>query len=112
MLWDAAGRPRAMSQSGNSFWDRIPLPALIGIWVLAIVVGAYLVASAFFNTPVVPLNTQVASANTPVPGSDVGAVANPTLAPGAGQNVVPTLPASTAEPASGSEPTPADAGSA
>ena len=101
-----------MNQSGNSFWDRIPLPALIGIWVLAIVVGAYLVASAFFNTPVVPVNTQVASANTPASGSDVDTVANPTLAPGAGQNVVPTSSAPTAAPASGSEPTPANVGGA
>src|SRR3990172_7087464 len=98
MLWVAAGRGRAMSESGNSFWDRIPLPALIGIWVLAIVVGGYLVASAFFNTPVVPVTTQSASAATPTPGAGVSAVVNPTAAPGADQNVVPTVPVPTAEP--------------
>ena len=101
-----------MNQSGNSFWDRIPLPALIGIWLVAILVGAYLVVSAFFSAPAKPADPQVAGANTPTlianaPAPTVDAsvptpvVIGPTIAPSSSE---PTLPAPTTAP-SGSQPT-------
>jgi hypothetical protein len=35
----------------KSFWDRIPLPALIGGWVVVVLLGVLLVFTQFFNNP-------------------------------------------------------------
>jgi hypothetical protein len=77
-----------MNRDGQSFWDRLPLPALIALWLLAIIFGAVMVFLAFFNTPASPTGAQVVTAvrNTPTPvGGEVAGVA-PTAPPTAPAN--------------------------
>ena len=89
-----------MYQDQRSIWDRIPTPALIVLWLLAIAFGAVMVFLAFFNpaalqeTPVtVPAPTAVnvvgsvatSTAPAPQPGEPAAPDGNlapqPTIAP-------------------------------
>jgi hypothetical protein len=57
----------------KSFWDRIPLPALIAAWVIAVLLGVLLVFTQFFNSSATPqalstlAPTKVAIGSTKVP---------------------------------------------
>ncbi|HEY4691526.1 MAG TPA: hypothetical protein VIK33_19615 [Anaerolineae bacterium] len=81
-----------MNNERNSFWDRVPLPVLIGIWLVAILAGAILVFLAFFN-PTPSAGSPSAAQNTPVPGDNLAAGVQPTTAV-----IVPTQPPPTTAP--------------
>ncbi len=96
-----------MSQSGNSFWDRVPLPVLIGLWLLAICGGALMVYLAFFNAPAAPaadqqigasvtptVDTQAVAGVTPAAPVDTGSAPTPVPPAGGGEPALePTIPA-------------------
>lgn len=83
-----------MYQDQRSIWDRIPTPALIVLWLLAIALGAVMVFLAFFNsaapqeTPVstptavnVVRSVATATAPAPPPGEPAAPEGNPTPQP-------------------------------
>ena len=58
-----------MRPPSNSIWNRIPLPALIGVWLVAVILGAVLVFTSFFNAPAGTTPTQTVAQNTTAPTS-------------------------------------------
>ena len=69
-----------MNQDRQSFWNRVPLAALVGLWMLAICGGAFIVYLAFFNTPAAPSpGAQVVATDTPAPDGGLVAGVTPTL---------------------------------
>jgi hypothetical protein len=89
-----------MNRDRQSFWDRVPLPVLIGLWVLAIAGGALLVYLAFFNVSSAPAAPQPASP-TRAPQA-----ANPS-APGQVPTDTPAAAPATQPTAGGANPAPA-----
>ncbi|MGH2593491.1 MAG: hypothetical protein ACRDGG_08260 [Anaerolineae bacterium] len=96
-----------MNHERRSMWDRMPLPALVGLWMLAICGGALIVYLAFFNTPAVPSpGAQVVATDTPAPDGGSVAGVSPTLPVDSGAAptavvepiVEPTVPAPVVEP--------------
>ena len=70
-----------MSQNGNSFWDRVPMPVLIGLWLLAIIIGAIMVFLAFFSPSIPSASPQAATQNAPAAEGAPLAAFPPTGAP-------------------------------
>ncbi len=90
-----------MNNRQNSFWDRVPMPVLIALWLLAIIIGAIMVFLAFFNPSTPSAGSQAATQSAPAAEGAPVAAATPTVsppppaataAPGADPAVQPTIP--------------------
>ncbi|HLF25964.1 MAG TPA: endo-1,4-beta-xylanase [Anaerolineae bacterium] len=91
-----------MKDTRDSFWDRVPLPVLIGLLATAILIGAVLVFAAFFN-PRPPATAQ----STPTPVGGLGAGIAPTAAPpDSAQPTAPPAPTATTAPGIAPAPQP------
>jgi hypothetical protein len=87
-----------MRKQNPSLLNRIPLAALIGVWLVLVVLGAVLVFSVFFSQPDSPATaTPVVLTDTPATGRDNQPVATqPPSAPAAQPTQAPAEPAQSA----------------
>ena len=88
----------------NSIWNRLPLPVLIGGWLLAVIVGVVLIFTQFVNKPEPAATLQAIAQNTPASVKPIVNPGNPTPTP---DTAAPTQLTQPAQPTAHTPPAPA-----